>query len=83
MTTYRSALLPRGSTRRWRAIRLAALRAVNHRCSVCGTKQLAGLQVHHKIKREQGGDDSFGRNGNLVVTCLRCHDAMEAEIDHP
>ena len=79
MTTYRSSLLPRGSTRRWRAIRAAALRAVNHRCSVCGIKQLAGLQVHHKVKREQGGDD---RLSNLTVSCQRCHDAMESALDH-
>ena len=60
---YRSALLPRGSTRAWRKIRAAALKAVNHRCSVCGVKQLAGLQVHHRVKREQGGDDSLGLTG--------------------
>ena len=77
---YRSALLPRGSTRAWRRTRAAALKAVNYRCSICGVKQLAGLQVHHRIKRELGGDDSFGRNGNLVVSCLRCHEAMEAEL---
>ena len=81
MTTYRSALLPRGSTRAWRRLRAAVLKSVNYRCSVCGVKQLAGLQVHHRIKRELGGDDSYGgRNGNLVVSCQRCHEAMEAEL---
>ena len=76
---YRSSLLPRGSTRLWRVIRAAALKAVNHRCSICGVRQLAGLEVHHKVKRELGGDD---RPSSLVVSCHRCHEAMEADLEH-
>ena len=38
------------------------------RCQKCGS--LENLQVHHKIKRSQQGDDALG---NLVSLCAQCH----------
>jgi 5-methylcytosine-specific restriction endonuclease McrA len=38
------------------------------RCQKCGS--LENLQVHHKIKRSQLGNDSLD---NLVTLCAYCH----------
>jgi len=38
------------------------------RCQKCGS--LENLQVHHKIKRSQMGNDSLD---NLVTLCAYCH----------
>jgi 5-methylcytosine-specific restriction endonuclease McrA len=38
------------------------------RCQKCGS--LENLQVHHKIKRSQQGNDALG---NLVSLCAQCH----------
>ena len=38
------------------------------RCQKCGS--LENLQVHHKIKRSQQGNDALG---NLVTLCAYCH----------
>jgi len=38
------------------------------RCQKCGS--LENLQVHHKIRRSQQGNDSLE---NLVTLCAHCH----------
>jgi len=38
------------------------------RCQKCGS--LENLQVHHRIKRSQQGNDALG---NLVSLCAHCH----------
>jgi 5-methylcytosine-specific restriction endonuclease McrA len=38
------------------------------RCRKCGS--LENLQIHHKIKRSQQGNDSLA---NLVTLCAHCH----------
>ena len=38
------------------------------KCQKCGS--LENLQVHHKIKRSQQGNDSLE---NLVTLCAHCH----------
>lgn len=40
----------------------------NWRCQKCGS--LENLQVHHKIKRSQLGNDALQ---NLVTLCPHCH----------
>jgi 5-methylcytosine-specific restriction endonuclease McrA len=46
-----------------------------HRCRICGTNQ--GLaDVHHIIKRSQGGGDDAD---NLMTLCRRCHNAKHPE----
>jgi 5-methylcytosine-specific restriction endonuclease McrA len=48
------------------------------RCKKCGS--LENLQVHHRIKRSQQGDDSFG---NLVTLCVNCHAAEHGQLSSP
>jgi 5-methylcytosine-specific restriction endonuclease McrA len=38
------------------------------RCQKCGS--LENLQVHHRVKRSQEGNDCLD---NLVALCARCH----------
>jgi 5-methylcytosine-specific restriction endonuclease McrA len=38
------------------------------RCQKCGS--LKDLQIHHKIRRSQRGDDALA---NLVILCAHCH----------
>jgi hypothetical protein len=45
------------------------------RCQKCGA--LENLQVHHKIKRSQQGDDALA---NLVTLCAYCHIAEHGQL---
>jgi hypothetical protein len=45
------------------------------RCRKCGS--LENLQVHHKIKRSQQGNDSLE---NLVTLCAHCHMAEHGQL---
>jgi len=45
------------------------------RCQKCGA--LENLQVHHKIKRSQQGDDALA---NLVTLCVHCHMAEHGQL---
>jgi hypothetical protein len=44
------------------------------RCQKCGS--LEDLQVHHRIKRSQQGDDALA---NLVTLCAYCHMAEHGQ----
>ena len=44
-------------------------------CQKCGS--LENLQIHHKIKRSQQGDDALE---NLVTLCAYCH--MAEHVQH-
>jgi 5-methylcytosine-specific restriction endonuclease McrA len=44
------------------------LKRDNWRCQNCGC--LENLEVHHKLLRSQGGDDS---ELNLITLCRPCH----------
>jgi len=41
------------------------------RCQVCGS--MSGLEVHHRQRRSQRGDDS---EENLITLCSNCHRAI-------
>ena len=45
------------------------------RCQKCGS--LENLQVHHKMKRSQQGDDALA---NLVTLCAYCHMAEQGHL---
>ena len=45
------------------------------RCQKCGS--LENLQVHHKIRRSQQGNDSLE---NLVTLCAYCHLAEHEQL---
>jgi 5-methylcytosine-specific restriction endonuclease McrA len=45
------------------------------RCQKCGSPE--NLQVHHKIKRSQRGNDSLE---NLVTLCAYCHIAEHRQL---
>ena len=47
------------------------------RCQKCGT--LENLQVHHKIRRSQQGDDCLA---NLVTLCAYCHMAEHGQLSY-
>ena len=47
------------------------------RCQKCGS--LENLQVHHKIRRSQQGNDSLG---NLVTLCAYCHLAERGQLSY-
>ncbi len=47
------------------------------RCQKCGS--LENLQVHHKIRRSQQGDDALG---NLVTLCARCHMEEHGQLSY-
>lgn len=47
-----------------------------HKCRMCGTSR--GLaDVHHIIKRSQGGGDDMD---NLITLCRRCHNKQHAQV---
>src|SRR5262249_45909823 len=58
----------------WDAIRDYVLARARWACQACGTR--TGLEVHHVIKRAQGGSD-FDPD-TLVVLCRRCHAQTDA-----
>jgi len=47
------------------------------RCRKCGS--LENLQVHHKIRRSQQGNDCLH---NLVTLCAYCHMAEHAQLGY-
>jgi 5-methylcytosine-specific restriction endonuclease McrA len=47
------------------------------RCQKCGS--LESLQVHHKIRRSQQGDDALA---NLVTLCAYCHMAKHRQLSY-
>jgi 5-methylcytosine-specific restriction endonuclease McrA len=59
----------------YRQLIKAVLERDGWRCQKCGT--LENLQVHHKIKRSQLGNDSLD---NLVTLCVYCHLAEHGQL---
>lgn len=57
------------NTRRWRALRLAALAAAGWRCQRCGAARR--LEVHHRRRLVDGGQ-AFDLD-NLEAVCRPCH----------
>jgi len=53
---------------------LAVVLRARLRCQACGRR--APLDVHHVVKRAQGGSD-FDLD-RLVALCRRCHDSTDA-----
>ena len=64
----------RATGREWAILRLAVIVRARFRCQACG--QRAPLDVHHILKRSQGGSD-FDLE-RLVALCRRCHDLTDA-----
>src|SRR5262245_20981411 len=58
----------------WAAIRERVLRRAGWRCQACGVRRR--LDVHHVIKRAQGGSDF--ELDQLVALCRWCHDQTDA-----
>jgi hypothetical protein len=74
---------PRATGRRaasreeWAAIRELVLARARWVCQACGLRRR--LDVHHVVKRAQGGSD-FDLN-YLVALCRSCHDQTDAPYD--
>ena len=65
----RSALTNAGSSRRWRKIRMAAIRRAAFTCGRCGLQlAAASLEIHHRHGRELGDGAA-----NLACLCVPCH----------
>jgi 5-methylcytosine-specific restriction endonuclease McrA len=58
----------------WAAIRLVVFRRARWRCQACG--RWGALEVHHVVKRAQGGSD-FDLD-RLVALCPPCHAQTDA-----
>ena len=75
----RSHVSSAGSTRRWRLIRMAALRRAEFTCGRCGLQFAAArLEVHHRHGRELGDGAA-----NLACLCVPCHASLEGRVSWP
>ena len=61
----------------YRRLMKSVLERDDWRCQRCGS--LEDLQVHHKIKRSQLGNDSLE---NLVTLCVRCHMGEHGQLHY-
>ena len=69
----RSHVSNAGSTRRWRKIRMAAIRRAEFTCGRCGMQFAAArLEIHHIHGRELGDVSA-----NLLCVCAPCHRDIE------
>src|SRR5216683_2188563 len=65
---------PAATLEEWAAIRRVVLRRARWRCQACGRG--GALEVHHVVKRAQGGSD-FDLD-RLVALCRPCHMQTDA-----
>jgi len=65
---------PSATLEEWAAIRRMVFRRARWRCQACGRG--GALEVHHVVKRAQGGSD-FDLD-RLVALCPRCHAQTDA-----
>ncbi len=65
---------PAATVEEWAAIRQLVFRRARWRCQACG--RWGALEVHHVVKRAQGGSD-FDRD-RLVALCPPCHGQTDA-----
>ena len=65
---------PAATLEEWAAIRRVVFRRARWRCQACG--RWGALEVHHVVKRAQGGSD-FDLD-RLVALCPRCHAQTDA-----
>jgi hypothetical protein len=68
---------PAASVSEWKLIRQTVLARAGWRCQACGVRRR--LDVHHLIKRSQGGSD-FDLE-HLVALCRWCHDQTDAPYE--
>ena len=72
----RSAVTNAGGSRRWRKIRMAAIRRAAFTCGRCGLQFAAAeLEVHHIHGRELGDGAA-----NLLCMCSECHAQIEGRV---
>jgi HNH endonuclease len=65
---------PAAAVDEWKLIRAVVLARAGYRCQACGRR--TRLEVHHVIKRSQGGSD-FDLD-RLIALCRRCHERTDA-----
>ncbi len=65
---------PAATLEEWAAIRRVVVRRARWRCQACGRR--GALEVHHVVKRAQGGSD-FDLD-RLVALCPPCHARTDA-----
>ena len=68
---------PAASVSEWKLIRQTVLARAGCRCQTCGVRRR--LDVHHVVKRAQGGSD-FDLD-QLVALCRWCHDQTDAPYE--
>jgi len=59
----------------YRRLMKMVLKRDGWRCQKCGS--LKDLQIHHKVRRSQQGNDSLK---NLVTLCAYCHMAEHGQL---
>jgi HNH endonuclease len=69
---------PAASLEEWAVIHRVVFRRARWRCQACG--RWGALEVHHVVKRAQGGSD-FDLD-RLVALCPRCHAQTDAPYVH-
>jgi 5-methylcytosine-specific restriction endonuclease McrA len=69
---------PAASLEEWAVIRRIVFRRARWRCQACGRG--GALEVHHVVKRAQGGSD-FDLD-RLVALCPPCHAQTDAPYAH-
>jgi len=65
---------PAATLEQWAAIRRTVFRRARWRCQACG--RWGALEVHHVVKRAQGGSDF--ELDRLVALCPPCHAQTDA-----
>ena len=53
------------------SVRKAIYKRDGYRCALCDNNR--GLQIHHVMKRSQGGSNS---PHNLITLCMYCHNTI-------
>src|SRR5712691_9472317 len=74
MGGHRAKGRPAATVEEWAAIRRLVFRRARWRCQACG--RWGALEVHHVVKRAQGGSD-FDLD-RLVALCPGCHAQTDA-----
>lgn len=65
----------RATDREWPAARAAAIERDGGDCVVCGTYVGDAAEVHHKLRRAQGGTHELD---NLITLCTKDHVLVHA-----
>lgn len=61
---------------KWKKRVAAVMERDGHKCRICGTRR-GFADVHHIVKRSQGGTDDMD---NLMLLCRACHNKQHGQV---